>query len=118
MDNRAHEESCIEELVEQMDLTKCLNESCDAIIFARLLSTLYLHYNIPTDSNYRVEHRSIGLFLFQGRRDLRKLWSDTSERRGAHLVKGNRCKPMLACKAKEYWIVTRRTINADSKCGQ
>ena len=51
MDNRLANEPPIEELVEKIDISKCLSDNYDSIIFCKLLSILYLNYNIPTDSN-------------------------------------------------------------------
>lgn len=50
MENRGTSEAPIEELLEKLDISKCTNESGEAIILSKLLSLLYLNYNIPTDS--------------------------------------------------------------------
>lgn len=50
MENRVSNEAPIEELLERIDISKCLNDGYDAIILSNLLTLLHLSYNIPTDS--------------------------------------------------------------------
>lgn len=50
MENRLTNEPPIEELIEKLDLNHCMNDAVDSIILNKLLSSLNLSYNIPTDS--------------------------------------------------------------------
>lgn len=52
MENRVSNEAPIEELLERIDVSKCMNEGFDAIVLSNLLTLLHLSYNIPTDSTY------------------------------------------------------------------
>jgi len=47
MEGRMKGEGGIEELLEGIDISKCMNSHYDSIVFSKLLALLQLHYNIP-----------------------------------------------------------------------
>lgn len=52
MENKITNESPIEELIENVDISRCISENNESIILTKLLTQINLNYNIPTDSNF------------------------------------------------------------------
>lgn len=50
MESRNPSEPSTEELIEKVDISKCMNDTYEAIVLSKLLAQLQLNYNIPLES--------------------------------------------------------------------
>ena len=50
MEGRSKGET-VEEMLEAIDISGCMNGNYDAIVLSRLLNVLQMHFNIPLESN-------------------------------------------------------------------
>lgn len=52
MENRTGPQNTIDQLLEKVDISKCMNEGYDSIMFQKMLDILRLEYNICIESTY------------------------------------------------------------------
>ena len=51
MESRNHTEPVTEELLENVDISKFMNDNYESIVLSQLLAHLQLNYNIPLESS-------------------------------------------------------------------